>query len=124
MLSAKGEEIDKILGLELGADDYITKPFSIRELMARIKANLRKGKGGYEDGKPEANTNKIIVGDLQLDVDKFETRVKEQSYRFNIKRVRSTKIFSKSIRSSCNKRNIYLKKYGVMNIMVISEPLM
>ena len=45
MLSAKGEEIDKILGLELGADDYITKPFSIRELMARIKANLRKGKG-------------------------------------------------------------------------------
>ena len=39
MLSAKGEEIDKILGLELGADDYITKPFSIRELMARIKAN-------------------------------------------------------------------------------------
>ena len=78
MLSAKGEEIDKILGLELGADDYITKPFSIRELMARIKANLRKGKGSYEDGKAEANTNKIIVGDLQLDVDKFETRVKNK----------------------------------------------
>ena len=78
MLSAKGEEIDKILGLELGADDYITKPFSIRELMARIKANLRKGKGSYEDGKLEANTNKIIVGDLQLDVDKFETRVKNK----------------------------------------------
>ena len=78
MLSAKGEEIDKILGLELGADDYITKPFSIRELMARIKANLRKGKGSYEDGKIEANTNKIIVGDLQLDVDKFETRVKNK----------------------------------------------
>lgn len=76
MLSAKGEEIDKILGLELGADDYITKPFSIRELMARIKANLRKGKGSYEEGKLEANTNKIVVGNLQLDIDKFETRVK------------------------------------------------
>ena len=42
MLSAKDEEIDKILGLELGADDYVTKPFSVRELMARVKANLRK----------------------------------------------------------------------------------
>ena len=48
MLTAKSEEIDKILGLELGADDYITKPFSVRELMARIKANLRKiGKNSY-----------------------------------------------------------------------------
>lgn len=44
MLSAKGEELDKILGLELGADDYITKPFSIRELLARIKAILRRTK--------------------------------------------------------------------------------
>ena len=42
MLTAREEELDKILGLELGADDYVTKPFSIRELMARIKANLRK----------------------------------------------------------------------------------
>ena len=42
MLTAKEEEIDKILGLELGADDYVTKPFSVRELIARIKANLRK----------------------------------------------------------------------------------
>lgn len=78
MLTAKDEEIDKILGLELGADDYVTKPFSVRELMARIKANLRKvevSAEGSVDEKKE-NTNKIVVGDLSLDLDKFEVQVK------------------------------------------------
>ncbi len=78
MLTAKDEEIDKILGLELGADDYITKPFSVRELMARIKANLRKleVKEESEDIKQEsAETKKIVVGPLELDLDKFEARV-------------------------------------------------
>ena len=81
MLTAKDEEIDKILGLELGADDYVTKPFSVRELMARIKANLRKAEMANEKPKDEDNkatTNKIVVGDLALDLDKFEVRVKNQ----------------------------------------------
>ncbi len=78
MLTAKDEEIDKILGLELGADDYITKPFSVRELMARIKANLRKYEIKAEQYNTQKNnsTNKIIVaGDLTLDLDKIEARV-------------------------------------------------
>ncbi len=81
MLTAKDEEIDKILGLELGADDYVTKPFSVRELMARIKANLRKAEMANEKQKEDENkatTNKIVVGDLSLDLDKFEVRVKNQ----------------------------------------------
>lgn len=83
MLTAKDEEIDKILGLELGADDYVTKPFSVRELMARIKANLRKADISSnmvinEEIKPEINTNKIIVGDLSLDLDKFEVKVRNE----------------------------------------------
>lgn len=81
MLTAKDEEIDKILGLELGADDYVTKPFSVRELMARIKANLRKAEMTSEKKKEEDNkvsTNRIVVGDLSLDLDKFEVRVKNQ----------------------------------------------
>lgn len=84
MLTAKDEEIDKILGLELGADDYVTKPFSVRELMARIKANLRKADVTAnmvmtpEPVQPEIVTNKIKVGALTLDLDKFEVRVYDQ----------------------------------------------
>ena len=77
MLSAKDEEIDKIIGLELGADDYITKPFSVRELMARVKANLRKVEEEKNAKlKDDSETKKIVVGDLELDLEKVEVRVK------------------------------------------------
>ena len=75
MLTAKDEEIDKILGLELGADDYITKPFSVRELMARIKANLRKTEVNLVPQEEKAETKKIVVGRLALDLDKFEAQI-------------------------------------------------
>ena len=61
MLTAKSEEIDKILGLELGSDDYITKPFSVRELMARVKAVLRR----YT--KTPESSEKFIFGDIEAD---------------------------------------------------------
>ncbi|MCI8833664.1 MAG: response regulator transcription factor [Clostridia bacterium] len=79
MLTAKEEEIDKILGLELGADDYVTKPFSVRELIARIKANLRKyelSQGMSGEAEIKDNDRKITIGDLQLDLDKFEVKVR------------------------------------------------
>ncbi len=85
MLTAKDEEIDKILGLELGADDYITKPFSVRELMARIKANLRKSEIKVKEDIAEtsseentlSSTNRVLdLGDLVLDLEKIEAKVK------------------------------------------------
>jgi len=67
LLTAKGEEIDKVLGLELGADDYITKPFSLRELFARIKAVLRR----YES-TAESAIDQVNIGKLKIDFPNYE----------------------------------------------------
>jgi DNA-binding response OmpR family regulator len=66
MLTAKGQEVDKIVGLELGADDYVTKPFSPRELLARIKAVLRRA---HDEAKPASNYQ---FADITVDFDRFE----------------------------------------------------
>ena len=80
MISAKDTESDKIVGLEMGADDYITKPFQIREVMARIKANLRKAELNanidMNNRKNEDKNDIIRVGDLSLDLKKVEAKVK------------------------------------------------
>ena len=72
MLTAKEEEVDKVLGLELGADDYITKPFSLRELIARIKANIRRTVMEGPQGVDPVNTTSY--GNLDVDMDRYEVR--------------------------------------------------
>ena len=61
MLTAKEEEVDKVLGLELGADDYITKPFGMRELIARIRANIRRTDAQSNEGEIGENLEKIVM---------------------------------------------------------------
>lgn len=80
MISAKDTETDKIVGLEIGADDYITKPFQIREVIARVKANLRKSElnTGVELQTKEDKSDIIKVGDLTLDLKRVEVRVKDE----------------------------------------------
>ena len=67
MLTAKGEEIDKVVGLEIGADDYVTKPFGMRELLARVRALLRRV-------EPTAETEVLATGDLEIDLKRREAR--------------------------------------------------
>lgn len=79
MLTAKSEELDKILGLELGADDYITKPFSVRELLARVKAVLRR----FSISEPESNI--LVFGNLNADFDKREILVNNKKLDLTLK---------------------------------------
>ncbi len=71
MLTAKDSEIDKVLGLELGADDYVTKPFSNRELVARVKANLRRQSANQQAQEPDDENKDLTVGDLTIHPDAY-----------------------------------------------------
>jgi two-component system alkaline phosphatase synthesis response regulator PhoP len=77
MITARGEEIDRVLGLEIGADDYVTKPFSVRELMARIKAVLRRTQN--DSPEKEASTRLHGPGNLLMDVERRAVTVGETS---------------------------------------------
>jgi len=88
MLTAKGEEIDTVLGLELGADDYMTKPFSLRELLARIKARLRRL------NSPEEEAEQIIRGDLRIDVTGFRVHVRGEETLLTPKEFELLRVFA------------------------------
>lgn len=68
MLTARGEETDRVIGLDMGADDYVTKPFSVRELLARVRALLRRSQ------KPKPSVDRLEVDDVTIDFRKYEAR--------------------------------------------------
>ncbi len=78
MLTAKGEEVDRVVGLELGADDYITKPFSIRELVARVRNTLRRARYLEETPFPDGRARNHRVGNLEIDLNSHEARLAGQ----------------------------------------------
>ncbi len=101
MLTAKSEETDKIVGLELGADDYITKPFSVRELLARVKANLRKNEFNLYNTQNnnkvdiQLGDDKILIGDLELDLEKFLVKIRGEVVDLTIKEFEVLKYLAK-----------------------------
>jgi DNA-binding response OmpR family regulator len=89
MLTAKGEEIDKVLGLELGADDYVTKPFGLRELLARVKAVLRR----HERGEGSANADQAKIGNLEVDFAAYSATKGGKSVAMTPKEIEILKYF-------------------------------
>ena len=82
MLTAKDSEIDKVVGLELGADDYVTKPYSSRELLARIKAVMRRNSA---DSHPTEDGHELAVGPIRMDHDKHQVTVNSNAVSFPLK---------------------------------------
>lgn len=78
MLTAKSEEIDKVLGLEMGADDYLTKPFSVREFIARVKAIFRRMELWQQKTESSSPTTALQFGDLSVDIDKRKVTIQDK----------------------------------------------
>jgi two-component system response regulator RegX3 len=87
MVSAKDDEVDKVVGLELGADDYVTKPYSPRELVARIRAVLRRGT------EPEAATSTLEAGPVRMDVERHVVTVDGHEQRLPLKEFELLEMF-------------------------------
>ncbi|PMC63975.1 DNA-binding response regulator [Corynebacterium tuscaniense] len=85
MVTARDSEIDKVVGLELGADDYVTKPYSTRELIARIRAVLRRGNGAAETAQEAESGDVLVGGRVRLDVERHTVFVEDQPVAMPLK---------------------------------------
>jgi DNA-binding response OmpR family regulator len=110
MLTAKGEEIDKVLGLELGADDYITKPFSLRELLARIKAVLRRS------DKSGSQTSKTQVGKLTINFSTYEAYDQEESVTMSHKEFEVLKYLCDHVNETVERDTLLNEIWGYDNM--------
>lgn len=122
MLTAREEEVDKVLGLELGADDYITKPFSVRELMARVKANLRRVNTEPAEAVEEDVGSVINAGRIVLNLDRYEVRRDGKIVDLTLREFELLKFLAlqpdKVLPGKC-----CWKRYGAMNITATSVQL-
>jgi two-component system, OmpR family, alkaline phosphatase synthesis response regulator PhoP len=96
MLTAKSEEFDRVLGLELGADEYITKPFSVRELMARVKALLRRVETDREAAAGKPAGGRLQAGDISIDFEKRKVTLSDRIVELTVKEFDLLALFARN----------------------------
>ncbi len=110
MLTAREEEVDKVLGLELGADDYITKPFSIRELTARVKANLRRM--SIDTKAAQDPSSSIVSGDLSINIERYEVQKRGQVIDITLREFELLKFLAQQPEKIFSRENLLEKVWG------------
>ena len=112
MLTAKEDVVDKIIGLELGADDYMTKPFSIRELIARIKANLRKYEPVVDKAQISEDGSKIVIKDMVIDTDRYIAIINGKTIDLTIKEFELLKLLASTPNQVYTREQILRSVWG------------
>ena len=108
MLTARKEELDRVLGLELGADDYVTKPFSVRELLARVKALLRRSSPAAES----APGGLLRAGGVELDPERYEVRVRGRAVELTTKEFDFLKVLLQAAGRALTRDQLLEKVWG------------
>ena len=111
MLTAREEEVDKVLGLELGADDYITKPFSIRELTARVKANLRRSSTDAP-AHTRDSTNTIVSGELVINIERYEVEKRGKVIDITVREFELLKVLAQQPEKIFSRETLLEKVWG------------
>jgi two-component system alkaline phosphatase synthesis response regulator PhoP len=115
MLSVRDKEVDKVLGLELGADDYVTKPFSLREIAARVKALLRRTNG------PSAEVECLRIGDVVVDFKRFQAMKQGQPVEFTPLEFQILRLLAQKREQGITRDDFLDEIWGEDNVVVTSR---